>query len=989
MSQALLSNSLDLLCEDLAGQLRQSTEFIIGRVIVPSSSIRAWLSHQLTIRGISILRVEILLLSEAISNVLTKEHLLPLLTSFFANQHPELSPLQVLHKAKQNLIPLAWKIFVGGRGCEEFFSDWESWCPLRPGTLSSDALPLFLFGFSSINQEILKQFQRSPSFRKLYILSPCMLFWGDLCSDNEMRRLLTSARERHVAAPSEEQLEALLLDRHRLLANCGHIGREFLLLLEDSNWRTESRYILPTDLATAPYIDYVTHDTVWQQKTSTLLDHLKADLLFLVGKRETVQSLPQDESIELHAAYTPVREVEALLRGLACYQELPPASVLVMATNVQVYRAAFEEVFGGLVSYTFVGGDNPSGPISALRMLFSLISSKGVREDWIQLIRHPFFQTVIGLDGEEAQSLVDWLSKSTISWGLNREYQQRYLDARGICLNQGHNSFFEEEDRWLSMLFQHENSSERLDMAAFGARAKFFSYLHTLAIQDKLPFHEQDLLPLTQWAKVFHDLATPFLVAGGFEEEAIGYALAQCEKIACVTAPMFPWGEAKALFFRLVNEHREKKALDLRTPIIVAELGFFSPFPADVVAILGAQNGSLPQYGSERLLARIERMVPTLPASGAYFDRYAVIEALLAAQKKLIITYQSHDFATRQPISCAAPIMDIFSHLDSHYRIDGALPSEKLIVRHALTRPPRGRKRQADFSNDIVCEEQKSQGKDVDLQRMRTTARSAMEQFFISEYGCRSSWENVESVFIRPWEVKGAFESRAIDTYSAKMALELTTQRKELEEQMQSFGLGTDCYDLHLLPTVFEMRVDEESKVVSSPVISCDNALQISGVWPALRKDGIVLLGSDWKRELFAKWLECVLRAYFRDHFGNQAVLLEEEKILTICLPTPSETVQHFAEFSLLAKTIDFPFTYDTVRLLLKNPSADGLYDAIQAIAERYNGEKSFSPLCKESPAWVLYAKKITPEYCEQKIPLWSSWACKLYSHFFSFLESV
>src|SRR5690606_37849443 len=90
-----------------------------------------------------------------------------------------------------------------------------------------------------------------------------------------------------------------------------------------------------------PYNDYVQGEGLAiTSHAPKLIDFVKADLLFLVGARDAPQELSKDDSIEIHAAVTPLREVEALQEYLwMVYGEkvLQPCSVIVLVTDAKRY----------------------------------------------------------------------------------------------------------------------------------------------------------------------------------------------------------------------------------------------------------------------------------------------------------------------------------------------------------------------------------------------------------------------------------------------------------------------------------------------------------------------------------------------------------------------------------------------------------------------------------------------------------------------------
>ena len=171
-----MSNDLAQLRELLVDDLRavSAPTLLQACVIVPESSIRAWLAHELAAEGISLLRIEILLIDElaelqpARPPQLTRHHLTPLLMAFLSCQEDAGSSLPARSRMARKLrLPFAMKAFFATAPAKEAETErlWQqfvAWCPLQiPAytTLSSPrpSTPLFLFGFSSLSPLLFDQ----------------------------------------------------------------------------------------------------------------------------------------------------------------------------------------------------------------------------------------------------------------------------------------------------------------------------------------------------------------------------------------------------------------------------------------------------------------------------------------------------------------------------------------------------------------------------------------------------------------------------------------------------------------------------------------------------------------------------------------------------------------------------------------------------------------------------------------------------------------
>jgi hypothetical protein len=1004
LPEAILSNDLERLLEVLVEDisLASSLSLVKARIIVPDSSIRAWLSHELAKRELSLLRFDIVLLEEALEQrsektlPLTRFNLLPLLISFFecAQKKNLLSlPCQDTaearyHLAKRILLPFAMRAFLGEkerfsneRIPENFWQEFIQWCPspfhgVKTTSFFPSCTPLFLFGFCSLSPLLLNQVLGLPSLRGLYLLSPCMLFWGDQSSNREMRFLLFTHAVRHAQRPSAEQLEQFLNDRHRLLANSGQIGREFMHLLEESRLQTRSMYVLKKALAKPPYSEYLLPEVAISDiEEATLLDRLKADLLLLVSKTEKLHPVSRDRSIEIHGAPTPLREVEALRERLLECRSLLPASVIVLVTDLPRYQAAIEQAMGGQIPYQIWGKTSESSIITVFRMIVSMLMSKGTIHDWMQLLRHPLFQTTLLISKDEAESVIEWLSSRPSLWGFSPNHRNRYLSSRSIPSSASQSRTFEEDKDLLLSSFLSSSSEEGLEVSLLRPLGNFLHFVSLMEGWWLLPLQGAECAPMSRFAQLINHILGELLKrpSGGFEEDALIHAQSLFAKISSQAEdPSIPASESLKLFFRLVDSDLSRSCMVLSAPVIVAEFGAFQPFPAELIAILGAQEGALPQHSEDMLLDHLDQLVPKIPASNAFFDRYRFLEAILQA-RNLFISYQSYSFETRERMLYSPVVADLLLHLDANYLIDGSAPSSKVLVEHPLI-PHRRSKDKSFPSSPAIHLSKEPPSSSIDISIVQRAARSPLDLFYKEQYGFSTSFSQEESIFLQPWQIRMNLEKNLGAEVPSMSHPQYQRPFIGLLSSLRSLGLAPKPFALHLLPTIASPVYSEAA--IFAPLIPSTPSLM--GSWNGLVVEGIVLFTKDWKRELFKRWPENALRTYLSMQHNismqRQAIIVQEEGIL----PLPkSDSLSAWAEFAATASTIPMPLTFDIVKLLLSHPSSADVFQAIDKEAQAELGP------------WHAFSSTISLEDCSRYLPQWERYASLLWSDYFAAVEGL
>ncbi len=167
----------------------------------------------------------------------------------------------------------------------------------------------------------------------VYVLSPCMHFWSDICSDKEAKKLTKHLDEKH-----KDALQEYLYDRSKLLANNSSMLRESISYLIEHASDIREEYVVKDWMMDSPYVRQdVVHKVV--KSSPTLFEAIQGDLL-LLGK-EKVPAL-SDDSVQIHDCCTLKREIEEL------YQYIQKASfdrVIVYAPDIEPYRPYIQSLF--------------------------------------------------------------------------------------------------------------------------------------------------------------------------------------------------------------------------------------------------------------------------------------------------------------------------------------------------------------------------------------------------------------------------------------------------------------------------------------------------------------------------------------------------------------------------------------------------------------------------------------------------------------------
>lgn len=1005
---AVCSNNLDMLftmlCKDIV-ENRIGASLLSFRCIVPSASIRAWLTLKLTSVRIPLLSGEILLLKEALElNQPSKSSLTSLFPSLVAFLHtvknsqeyapffnrfghsdPEtVSSEHICSIAKKTLSHFALGLFLHQKTWfikhkfEKLFDDFYLFAGEAKHPPHITAAPTFLFGFSSINQDAFCRLCNTFCIHKPFLLSPCMLFWGDLCSDNEIRNLL----KKNASEDFEKAYEPFFLDRQKLLANSGHIGREFLNFLEDSNLSTSSIYTIQEELAKKnPYAETIPQEgIIGLSIKKTLLEHLKADLLLLISKRDTPENLLLDSSIEIHSAYTPLREVEALYEYLCllyAHKSISPSSVLVLTTDLSRYKAPFEQVFGGhsFLFYHIFGEPQSKDLLSFLEILCSFFSSQGSKEDLLMLLRHEYFTNGFSLSPSDCDDVIQYILSISF-FSVTCSQRVEYLKSKGIDTQHKEPSLQDHYEAKISSLFEKRSSEKIFEAPILTFFAQFFHYLETIQEIISLPIDPQKIEPLSLWLALLEAALAPYFLSdttGTFDP--VQQALSSLHSYN-THAPL-SLSDTLLLFFAELKERFSLVSSALSSPIVLAEFGSFQPFPADVIAILGAEEGSLPKETDTLTdLHYLEKLPPTLYPSSTLFERYAFIEALISA-KNFFIGFQSYQFDLREKIPYASPIADLVSHLDSNYMLDGKKPSEAILQSHPLHKKVTDKPVIPDRIEPIYGIKKEKAFTFSDILK---AAKSPIDIYLSHTCGVATEWEDADSLFINPWEIRAHIEEHILhkkpffkrDHALARQAYENSIL--EFSKTLHCLGISSfHSHTLEFFSIIDSLKTPEKNSLLS-PLIH-DLKHPFTGKIHGLFEEGMILFSESWKKELFQRWPEYILRAILSQEgilpLKERLLLIKEKKVISLSISCPKDLCSSWTEYAKLVTTVPFPFSFDTVSSLIKDPVVH--HELLTKI--------------QDSPQYpslsTTYLKNMSLEDVEKYMTTWKKWAHLLYGDFF------
>jgi exodeoxyribonuclease V gamma subunit len=416
-----------------------------------------------------------------------------------------------------------------------------------------------------------------------------------------------------------------------------------------------------------------------------------------------------DDSICIHACHGRSRQVEvvrdAILHELDADPKLELRDVIIMCPDIENFAPLIEATFGARH-----GIDGPEDATSQLEIRLADRSLRrtnplmGVLAEVLDLAGARMTATqVIDLAGREPvrrrfrfsdddlTRLEEWVREAHVRWGFDAEHREAFR-LGGI----GANTWRAGLDRILlgvamaderELLFEGTAPLDDVDTADIDLAGRLAEFVERLrsATDDLAPLRTID-----EWAKtlagISDSLSTPApqdiwqraqltallekVVNEATSERGVSPVVLSCDDVRSILAQRLK-GQPTRANFRTGH-------------LTVCTLVPMRSIPHKVVCLLGLDDGSFPRHierdGDD--LTALEPRVGDRDVRSE--DRQLLLDALLAARERLIITYTGRDERTNARRPPAVPVGELLDVVDRTVRVEEGPARDAIIVTHPL-----------------------------------------------------------------------------------------------------------------------------------------------------------------------------------------------------------------------------------------------------------------------------------------------------------------
>lgn len=539
---------------------------------------------------------------------------------------------------------------------------------------------LSLFGFSSLPPvwlQLLLALGRHTDVH-LYALNPCQEYWGDLRDPREILRL-----------PARHQVEQPFLDVPQpLLAALGKQGMQFFDLVIEHLPQLDDDFVCPP--------------------RDSLLHRLQADVLTLSTPAAPEAIRADDDSLQIHACHSPLREVETLhdqlLALFAADSSLSPADVVVLTPDIEQYAPLIDAVFAPLAGGTV---DRPAIPYSIADrgqraeapLLECFLDLLGL-PDWrftpdqvMGLLTVAAVRQRFGLTDDDRVLLTRWLHEAGIHWGRDAEHRARLglpalaehswragLDRLLLGFALPGAVAGTEPPLWREVLPWDDVEGFAGPLAGLSSLVDQLGRYADRLAQPQTP---------ADWLALLGELIDAFfLPEDDADQDALtGLRAALVEFRDQAALAEFDEALPIAVLRQWAQQHLDDNSRSTGFLTGAVTFGTMVPMrslPFRVIAVLGLNDGEFPRRQPAAGFDLISQHPRAGDRSRQQDDRYLFLETLLSARDVLYLSYVGRDIrddSERPPSTLVAQLLDV---IRQGYLIDGQDPATVLVRQHAL-----------------------------------------------------------------------------------------------------------------------------------------------------------------------------------------------------------------------------------------------------------------------------------------------------------------
>jgi exodeoxyribonuclease V gamma subunit len=529
----------------------------------------------------------------------------------------------------------------------------------------------------------------------LFVLHPSPALWQTVAQD--LQTVVTSRREDPTSG----------LPTNRLLASWGRDARELQLVLA----------------ATGESIDH--HHALAPQQATTLLTRLQADIRedrqppgpALAGNPDTRPVLDaDDQSLQVHSCHGRARQVEVLRDAVLHLLEedppLEPRDVIVMCPDIETFAPLIQATFGA--GRTTPAEDDDPEPnakrlpdlrvrladrslrqtnsvLGVVSQLLALGDQRATASQLLDLAAAEPVRRRFGFDDDDLSRMQDWVAASGIRWGFDAAHREPFKLGtvtantwrKGLDRILVGVAMTEEERRLLNGVLPLDD----VESGAIELAGRFAEYVdRARAAVDDLTNAQS----IGSWASAIARAADALTTTSERDswqrrelQRLLDDVVTESSRDAAPSGAELELADVRTLLADRLRG-RPTRANFRTGHLTICTLVPMRSVPHRVVCILGLDDGEFPRRAyrdGDDLMLGDPHVGDRDPRAE---DRQMLLDALMAATERLIVTYTGNDERTNLRRPPAVPVGELLDIVERTVRCEHGSARDRVLIRHPL-----------------------------------------------------------------------------------------------------------------------------------------------------------------------------------------------------------------------------------------------------------------------------------------------------------------
>jgi exodeoxyribonuclease V gamma subunit len=554
---------------------------------------------------------------------------------------------------------------------------------------------LSLFGLTRMPRSYLEVLAAIAAGRDvhLFVLHPSPSLWRSVAEELRSGPALTGRRHDRTAD----------LPVNRLLASWGRDVRELQLVLAGGGEGIDHHHELTTD------------------EPRTLLAAIQRDIRAdrqppgppLPTEPDDRPLLdPDDRSIQIHACHGRARQVEvlrdAVLHLLAEDPTLEPRDVIVMCPDIETFAPLIQATFGSGAAADDEAEPDESAPrlpdlrvrladralrqtnpvLGVVSQVLALADQRATASQLLDLAAREPVRRRFGFDDDDLSRMQDWVAASGIRWGFDAPHRDPFKLG-----NVSANTWRRGVDRMLVGVAMTEEERplvggvlalDDVDSGAIDLAGRFAEFVDRVHGAVEALSHPQSV---RAWIEAIAGVADALTATSDRQSWQLRELQRLLDDVVSESAnggeATLELADVRALLADRLRG-RPTRANFRTGHLTVCTLVPMRSVPHRVVCILGLDDGEYPRRarrdGDDEMLA--EPHVGDRDPRAE--DRQMLLDALLAATERLIITYTGNDERTNVRRPPAVPVGELLDVVERTVRCDSGSARDAVEIHHPL-----------------------------------------------------------------------------------------------------------------------------------------------------------------------------------------------------------------------------------------------------------------------------------------------------------------